>query len=253
STFPVSSASLSSNGSNVNLLWLNDNTARTSMNRTMLQHASFDGATWSTPVAVADNGTADFSPSSLTFSDGSMVAAWEDLKTTLPDTAQLEDMAPLMEIAAAVYDPTTKTWGTAVRLTDNGSLDHSPKLAGKEKNSLLLTWISNSQNDLNGSTTKPNSLYAATFNGTAWSSPQLLASIPNAIKRYSAVYDGTTANIVLSLDTDGDTGTLEDLELYHLTNSGGTWGGLTSLTTDSVIDDNPQLALDSSNNVVMTW
>ncbi|QOX79861.1 DUF1566 domain-containing protein [Trichlorobacter lovleyi] len=253
STFPVSSASLSSNGSNVNLLWLKDNTARTLMNRTMLQHASFDGATWSTPVAVADNGTADFNPSSLTFSDGSMVAVWEDLKTTLPDTAQLEDMTPLMEIAAAVYDPTTKTWGTAVRLTNNGNLDRTPKLAGKDKNNLLLTWISNSQNDLVGSATKPNSLYAAIFNGTVWSTPQLLASIPNAIKRYSVVYDGTVANIVLALDTNNDTSTLEDLELYRLTNSGGTWGGLTRLTTDAVIDDNPQLALDSSNNVVMTW
>ena len=253
STFPASSASLSSSGSNVNLLWLTDNAERTSINGTMLQHASFDGAAWSTPVAVADNGTADFSPTSLTFSDGSMVAAWEDMKTTLPDTAQLEDMAPLMEIAAAVYNPATKTWGAAVRLTDNGNLDRSPKLAGKDKSNLLLTWISNSQNDLNGSATKPNSLYAATYNGTVWSAPQLLASIPNAIKRYSAVYDGTTANIVLSLDTDGDTGTLEDLELYRLTNSGGTWSSLTRLTTDTIIDDNPQLALDSSNNVVMTW
>ncbi|MDK9719370.1 MAG: hypothetical protein OEL57_15925, partial [Trichlorobacter sp.] len=237
----------------VNLLWLTDNAERTSMNGTMLQHASFDGAAWSTPVAVADNGTADFSPTSLTFSDGSMVAAWEDMKTTLPDTAQLEDMAPLMEIAAAVYNPTTKTWGTAVRLTDNGNLDRTPKLAGKDASNLLLTWISNSQNDLSGSATKPNSLYAATYSGTVWSAPQLLASIPNTIKRYSAVYDGTVANIVLSLDTDGDTGTLEDLELYRLTNSGGSWGNLTRLTTDAIIDDNPQLALDSSNNVVMTW
>lgn len=253
STFPVSSASLSSNGSNVNLLWLHDNTARTLMNRTMLQHSSFDGSTWSTPLAVADNGTADFNPSSLTFSDGSMVTAWEDMKTTLPDTALLEDVVPLMEIAAAVYNPTTKTWGTAVRLTNNGSLERTPKLAGKDKNNLLLTWIANSQNDLVGSATKPNSLYAATFNGTAWSTPQLLASIPNAIKRYSAVYDGTTANIVLSLDTDANSSTLEDLELYRLTNNGGTWGSLTRLTTDSVIDDNPQLALDSNNNVVMTW
>ncbi len=252
-TFPVSAASLSSAGSNVNLLWLKDNSSRNSANRTMLMHQSYDGATWSTPVAVADNGTADFSPVSLTFADGTIVAAWEDAKTALADSATLDEMFAQLEITAAIYDPVAKIWGNAVRLTDNATLDRTPKLAGTSKNNLMLTWIGNSQNDLSGSASKPNNLYYSLYNGASWSPSQVAAVIPNSIKRYTVVYDGTTANVVLALDTDDDLSTIEDLELYRLTYSGAAWGGLTRLTIDTIIDDNPQLALDPTNDVVLTW
>jgi hypothetical protein len=252
-TFPVSAANLSSAGSHVNLLWLADQPTRSAINRTMAVHSSFDGTSWSTPVAIADNGTADFNPVALTLADGAIVAAWEEVKTVLPDTATLDVMAGQLEIAAAVYDPVAHTWGAAVRLTNNATLERTPRLAGKSKTQLMLTWIANAQNDISGSVAHPNALYYALYNGSTWSAPALAATIPNQIKRYNLVYDGTTANVVLALDTDDNSSTLEDLELYRLTYTGGTWGALTRLTTDTIIDDNPQLALDSSNNVVMTW
>ena len=252
-TFPVSASNLSSFGSNINLLWLDDKPERSSINRTMLVHSTFDGVTWSTPTPIADNGTADFNPISITFGDGAIVAAWETMKTTLDDAATLEEMTPQLEIASAVYDPVTKSWGSVVRLTGNATLDRTPRLAGKSKSNLLLTWIGSAQNDISGSVNHPNNLYYAFFNGTSWSTPKIAAVIPNSIKRYNVVYDGNTANLVLALDTDGDPSTLVDLELYRLTYSSGAWGGLNRLTADTVIDDNPQLSLDSSNNVVMTW
>ena len=253
STFPVSSSFLSSADSNVNLLWIADKPERSAVNRTMVVHSSFDGATWGQPVPIADDGTADFNPSSLTFNDGTVVAAWEDVKSTLSDTATLEEMVANLEISAAVFDPAGKKWGPMGRLSDNAVLDRSPKLAGIAKDNLILTWIRNAANDLNGSAANPNTLMYSQYNGESWSAPQIAAAIPFAIKRYSVVYDGKTANVILSLDTDGDPGTIDDLELYRLTYDDSVWGSLTRLTTDTIIDDNPQLSLDTARNVVLTW
>ncbi|HBG04780.1 MAG: hypothetical protein A2075_01105 [Geobacteraceae bacterium GWC2_58_44] len=251
-TYPISSSYLSSAGNGVNLLWTGDDPTRSSVNRTMLMHSTFDGSVWSTPTPVADNGSADFNPASLTFNDGTIAAAWEDTKEALADTATLAEMTTKQEISAAIYDSGAKAWGTSLRLTDNTTLDRTPKLAGRDKNNIMLTWIANENGDLSGGAANPNKLWYALYNGTIWSTPQVAASIPNAIKRYTVAYDGSTAHLVLALDTDGDQSTMDDLELYKTTYSSGTWGTLTRLTSDSVIDDNPQLTVDRTNAFVLT-
>lgn len=252
-TFPVSNPSLTSAGSSTNLLWIADNASRSPINRTMLVHSAYNGSTWSAPAPVADDGTGDANPTALTFSDGTIVAAWENVQGALADTATFPEMLAKMEIAAAVFNPATKSWGPAVRLSSNATLDRSPKLAGTAKNNLLLTWIGNDQNDLLGSAAKPNKLWYARYNGSAWSQPAVAATVPYGINRYSVAYDGTVANVVLSLDTDGNAGTITDLELFRLSYANGTWGGLSRLTTDAVIDDNPQLALAANGAFLLTW
>lgn len=253
SVFPLSDPFLSSAGSSGNLLYVTDNPARSAVNRTMLVHSTFDGTSWSSPQTVADNGTGDYHPVALTFGDGSMVAAWEDEKTSLPDTATLDDALASLEISAAFYNPATRIWGTATRLPTNSTLDRSPLLAGKTTNNLLLTWLGNESNDIYGSSTKPNKLWYSFYNGTAWSAPQVAVTVPNAVNGYSVAYNGSTAEVVMSLHTSDDLATLDNLEFYRLTFVSGTWGALTRLTNDTVIDDNPQLSYDPSGNVILTW
>ena len=79
------------------------------------------------------------------------------------------------------------------------------------------------------------------------------ANIPHATKRYTVAYDGATAHVVLALHSSDDLTTLDNLELYRLTFSAGAWGTLTRLTTDTVIDDNLQLVLDTSGNFILNW
>jgi hypothetical protein len=190
SVFPISGSSLSSAGSSVNLLYVTDNPNRTANNRTMLVHSIFDGTNWSMPQPVSDDGAADFHPVALTFSDGGMMAAWENEKTTLADTATLDDAVAGLEISAAAYNPVTKTWGTATHLTSDSYLHRTPKLAGKSKNNLLLTWLGNETNDLSGSSANPNKLWYAFYNGSAWSAPQGAPSFPTPS---SATASPTTA------------------------------------------------------------
>lgn len=252
-TFPVSSPSLSATGNIANLLWISDNASRSPINRTMLVHSTYNGSVWRQPVPVADDGTSDTSPAALTFGDGTVVAVWENMQSTLGDTTTFPEMLSKMEISAALLNPVTSSWGPAVHLSSNSVLDRSPKLAGTVKNNLLLTWISNDQDDLSGSATKPNKLWYARFNGTAWSQPVVAATVPFGINRYSVAYDGSVANVILSLDNDGNPATITDLELYRLIYAGGSWGTLSRLTSDNIIDSNPQLALDSNGAFILTW
>jgi hypothetical protein len=161
---------------------------RTAVNQSLLVHSTFDGAAWSTPVAVADNGTADSHPVSLTAGDGSIMAAWEDEKTVLPDTATLENAVAGLEIATAGYDPVKKSWFSFGRLTANNTLDRTPRLAAVGRNNILLTWIGNEANDLLGSSTLPNKLWYSFFTGSSWSAPAVAAVIPHGVKRYTTAY-----------------------------------------------------------------
>jgi len=90
--FPRSQPHLSSAGDHLYLAWLYDNPQRNSVNRTMVIFSSWDGSQWKQPQPIHDDGTADFHPQLLTFANGSAWAAWEDVKTKLPESTTLDEM-----------------------------------------------------------------------------------------------------------------------------------------------------------------
>jgi hypothetical protein len=249
---PYSDPNCSSSGTNLYLVFLEDNTNRTSMNRTMAMFSTFNGTMWSTPIALADDGTADFHPRILTFADGSAVAAWENENAVLPDTVTYAGMESNLEVSVAWYNPASG-WQTAQRMTTNSYIDHSPKLAGRKTNNVLLTWISNPANDAGGSTTAPNQIWSTIWNGSAWSAPQLAATVTNTIVKYDLAYDGTNGTLVMSVDMVDNSTNANAHELFCVAYHGGNWGTLTRLTSDQMPDDNPQLAFDPQGNLVLTW
>jgi hypothetical protein len=250
---PFCDPNCSSSGTNCYLVFLEDNTNRTSMNRTMAMFSKYDGNMWSAPVALADDGTADFHPRVLAFSDGSAVAAWENEGTLQPDTAGLTDMETNLEVSVAWYNTSSKTWQPALQMTTNSFLDRSPKLAGRSPNNVLLTWVSNPANDVNGSSTSPNQIWSAQWNGSTWSAPQLAAIVSNALVKYDLAYDGTNANLVISLDTVDYSTNANGHELFRITYQGGVWGAPGQLTSDQAPDDNPQMSFDPQGSTVLTW
>lgn len=249
---PYSEPNCSSSGTNLYLVFLEDNTNRTSMNRTMVMFSKFNGTLWSMPIVLADDGTADFHPRILTFANGSAVAAWENEKAVLPDTIAYGGMESNLEVSVAWYNPAAG-WQTARQMTTNSYIDHSPKLAGKSTNNVLLTWISNPANDAGGSTVVPNQIWFSKWNGSIWSAPQLVATVSNALVKYDVAYDGTNANLVMSLDTVDNSTNANGHELFRLAYQNGTWGTLTALTADQTPDDNPQMSFDPHGNTVLTW
>lgn len=204
-------------------------------------------------MALADDGTADFHPRILTFANGSAVAAWEDEAILQPTNATLTNMETSLEIAAAWFNPASQTWLPALRMTTNSFLDRSPKLAGSATNNVLITWIANPANDMNGSSSAPNQIWSAQWNGAQWSSAQLVATVTNAIVKYDLAYDGTNANLVMAVDLADYSTNANGHELYRITRQSGTWGTPAQLTSDQVPDDNPQLAFDPQGNILLAW
>ena len=219
----------------------------------MAMFSKYDGTMWALPVPLGDDGTADFHPRILTFADGSAVAAWENEGTLQPTNAALSDMVSNLEVSVAWYSPAAQAWLPAQRMTTNYFLDRSPKLAGRTPDNVLLTWVSNPANDTDGSVSAPNQIWSAQWNGAQWGSPQLVATVSNALVKYDLLYDGTNANLVLSVDTVGNSTNANGHELFRIVGQGGTWGALTQLTSDSTPDDNPQMAFDPQGNVVLMW
>ena len=251
--FPHSEANVSVNGNSLSLVWLFDNPNRTSINRSMAVFGTWNGSSWTEPQPINDDGTSDFHPQVLTFSNGSALAVWEDVKAPLSDSAAFEEMVANLEISASKYDSQTKTWTNRQRLTNNNFLDRSPKIAGPSVDNALAVYVSNASNDLNGSTSKPNTLWYSKSTGFSWTNGEVIATVPFAIVKYDLNYNGSKADLILSLDTDNDPSTTQDHELYSLHYENGIWGSLTRLTQDSIADDNPRLSVDSRGTSVLVW
>ena len=251
--YPYSDASLTASSTQLALTWLQDDPERLAINRTIATFSIYDGNAWGPQLSLGDDGTADFHPKSLLFSDGSAIAVWEDQRVVHSETATFEDMVQNLEISTSVYEPVSGSWLPLMRITDNGYLDGSPMIAGPSNTNVMLTWISNEANDIRGSSTAPSKLWYSLFNGTSWSSPQLVTEIPFGILKQSLIYNGTSGHIVMSLDIDGDPATVADNELFRLAYSGGAWTALARQTEDSLPDVNPKLVFDPAGHVVLAW
>lgn len=252
SVYPYSDSRLSSNGT-TGLVWINDNSIRTSINRTTAISSFWNGTTWSVPQPLNDDGKADFHPQIIAFPDGSAIAAWGKEKILQPDDAVFDDIVSNLEISAVRYNPANGQWEGGPFLTSNGYLDRNPRVAGPAVNNVFLSWISNPSNSITGSGSQPNIIYGATYNGTAWSSPFQIAQAAYPILSYDLTYNGTTAYLVLTVDQDSDLTTVNDHELYSVSVTGTVPGSFTRLTNDSVSDDSPHLTKDADGNDIVIW
>ena len=251
--FPHSEPDCSSSGTNFHLVWLYDQPSRGTNNRTMTVFSRYNGKEWTTPVPVADDGTADFHPQVLAFADGWSVCAWENERVALPDTVPFEGMTTNLEVAAAWYNGGTATWLPMHSLTTNNWLDRSPKLAGISRSNVLMIWTENTASHLTGNATATNNLWFTRWGGTDWAKPEQFATLTNALVKYDLGYDGTNGNLVMSLDLNNNATNVTGRELFRIAYQGGSWGAPERLTWDDLPDENPLLARDQNGNDVLVW
>lgn len=262
--------------------WIWDDPARTPTNRTELvfSHASYDPGTewwtWSNPVAVADDGTADYHPQITTLPDGDALLAWENVSEVLiepgdagdpcinecqgaPDPAacqiecKLEESKRKTEIAVARYDGDAGTWGLPTIITTNNHLDRAPRVATALDGSAMLFWVSNVANEEMGTVAAPNTVHYATYDGSTWSAPADVATnIPSVVKS-TAAFDGTNAVFVYAADTDDNPDTVNDREIFAAAYESGVWGPANQLTTDAIEDANPRVVYDDTGGLLLVW
>lgn len=195
------------------LVWISDNPKRTSANRTMLVYSVYDkdSGMWSEPVAIDDDGTADFYPQ-LAQDGNDLYVVWQNCNKTFNEDVTLEEVASSGEIAVSKFDEETGTFGAVVHLTKNDVVDMLPQIAVSNGN-VYITWISNNKNDIFG-VDGENSIYYCELKGNAWTRPQLLCEGLNAIVSLSTGFIDDSFAVAYALDGDDMLETIDDTEIY---------------------------------------
>jgi len=251
--YPFSDPCISAVNTNCYGVWVDDNTNRTINNRTRLLFSKFNGTNWSTATPVADDGTADFHPQLRAFSDGSAVVAWENEGAVLATNATLTNMLSNLQIEAAFYNPVTRQWQAMQQLTSDAWLHASPRIAGPSETNLMLVWVANPGNDIQGGSANPNQLWFTTWNGSQWSTPQMFTTVAYPLLQYDLSYDGTNAHLVMSLDSDNSLTNVTSHALFSVSYQQGSWGSRQQLTTDGLPNDNPRMTIDPSGRNLLIW
>ena len=221
--------------------------------------STLNGGVYSVSSQIADpTGFPGYGDTSVSLSgtDSFAAAAWVRMGTDLPgknagDPVTLEEQNLLMnstEIVASVYNGTT--W-TSTRLTNDGTPDLAPATA-VGGNKAIVFWRSvytpdpgtQGSNNLLNFTTRDCIMYRCydRNNGTWSESKMLYNGATGSVKALQAAMlpDGT-AMAVYSLDRSG-TGKISDYEIAYCTVAAdGTPGTAMLATSDSNLDENPQV------------
>ncbi len=213
-----------------------DEPTRSSINRTTLMYSVNSGGTWSPSQPVWDNGAPDGAATLV--SDGARARlVWQKASSAVTASAEattgelLSALAAKQEIAVASWDPTGSTFADKSYVTSNSALDILPRaeLTGDD---LLISWTSNSLNDVFG-TSGVNTIYTAAQSESWTARP--VAATPNPVLDTAVTNRAGVPIVAYLLDTDHDLRTQTDVELYI-----GSAAKRTRLTANTVAESRPQ-------------
>ena len=236
------------------LAWTHDDEAKPIMQGEEIYYSVRRGGVWSQPKAITNDTQQDWHPALAVDAAGRVMAAWMRARVAgLTESSKIEDLVPTLEIAYAVYTPTSDTWSAPAYLTDNATVDHTPRLAVATDGRLMVAWVSNAANELLGSAASPDTIRYATWNGSRWSSVGAVASSVAGMSDWGLAYRGNAARLVLARDTDGNLATDGDSELFAATWDGAAWSALARLTNDTVPDRAPQPVYRPDGTIWLFW
>ncbi len=204
-------------------------------------------AGWSAPVPVAANQQADVKPD-VAFANGQAVAVWSTLDLPTADGLdEPEDAFPHMEIAAAVFDPSTSKWSTPYLLTDNMFFDFEPVVAG-DGNKAMAVWYADLDNDVaigpevSEEHDMSKQLYYAIWDGSSWSAPVVFVRDMDLVGKPSLALHGGKGVLAYAVDTDGSATSISDREIMLVSWNGTKWLPPQQFTDDDLEDRLPAVA-----------
>ena len=192
-------------------VWTGYDPARTGMDRLCLWYSYFNGAAWTDPAIVDDDGTMDAN-FSLLQTNGGACLVWMNADGSIAEDAGLQDVAAQMDISAAVFDAENCSF-TITRLTaGNHIFENMPTLC-TDYGTVTAVWVQNADNAVL-EPTDANSICASDLTDGAWSEPTVLYTDLSALDSIAADRSWGDLNVAYSMDLDGDLNTAEDLEVY---------------------------------------
>ena len=231
--------------------------------------SKLSGGSYSDSAAIADPaGFTGYGDSDVDIAGSSSfaAAAWVRMSSDLPekdegDEVTVAEQNLLMngtEIVASVY--TGSGW-TSQRLTTNATPDLAPAVASNDDDRAVVFWrsvYSGTPDELLSFTTRDSILYSVYEKGS-WSEAKTLYNGSNgSVKALEAAMlpDGT-AVAVYTLDKSGKGDTTQYEVGYTIVNADNSLGHSMLTTSDSYLDENPQVVAASfgtdDNRFVIAW
>ena len=128
------------------MVWIDSDTTRAATDHMALYYSIYtesDG--WSTPAMVADDKTGDFAPSLVIGTDGNPVVVWQN--ATVAGATTLDERLENLEICSTVFDPTTKTFGSAVTIPTTAGVAPLAVQAAAGVDGVYVYWLENRVNN----------------------------------------------------------------------------------------------------------
>lgn len=185
-------------GKNV-MVFQSYDSARNTLNSSVLMYSVCEDGIWSEPRPVWDNGCSDMF-ADMKVINGKLALAWQKAKAEVAGDidsfgeAVLKDIAKNSEICFAVFDEASGTFTDQTYVTDNESCDTMPRLCGGS-DGIILSWVRNDAADLMQETGN-NAIYAAAWNGESFEGEDLLAQSFGTIEDFITYQDGTAVKAV---------------------------------------------------------
>lgn len=150
------------------MLWIQDATEREDINRHRLVYAWYDGNSWSDPVPVHDDGTADFAPRAFHAGDTTYIL-WQSADKEFDGTVSTEEYALSMDLYAAVLRDGQIQGVTNLSEGIDGYCGmHSLSM---EDGKITAAWVVNKSGDLLFSQGN-NTGYTAVYENNGWNVSQ---------------------------------------------------------------------------------
>lgn len=166
---------------------------------------------WTEPIAVWDDGTADYAPDACAAENGVYIV-WQNAKTSINESDTLNEIGVKFEVSVAHFDMATRTF-TVETITDNDCYEAMPKICLTADGMPVLTWAENAENDVLGLSAieqKPNRIYYMQKDESGWNEKLLLAEYDSIALSMDTGLTTNGVEVCVNLDTDNNLDTTTD-------------------------------------------
>ncbi len=211
-TYRNSQPVIASNNSNAVMAFIGADTSRNTYNLTRTMYSVYDSSTstWSKPIQVDANATADTAP--YLYWDGNDIwLVYQESSKTFENEPTLEEFIASQRIVVTKFDDSTKTFVLQNTFDVENGYCRMPKIVTVD-GIPYVTWVSSTDSDIFGQGSNNSIMYSTLNNGT-WTAPAVFAGNVNTITEYAVGNIDSEVKVVYIKDNDNQLATTGDLSV----------------------------------------
>lgn len=210
------------------MVYIDNAPNRIAENGTMLMYSIYDGTSWSSPLPIADDGTADFEPKICTDANGGVHILWQNASIIFEESATLDETATAIDLSYIHWDGTNFS-NVAAITNNNQDYEMSHKIVSSGDN-ISVVWQQNSENNVFG-LSGTNSIYRKQLVENSWNNTETLATDLSVVTNIDTSYVNSENVVAYTAKSSTDTTVVNDIEVYYIAGN-----QITQLSNDSLYD-----------------